>query len=188
MRVTVIPIVAGVLGTVPKGLEKLRMMRFKIRGSIETFQTTELLKELEESWRISRKNNHESVESWRVDSASEGKTLSKVKIQRSIFYADSLSSQLFIIVRMHVNYILRKRKGGYKLTKSQEKINYFMQMDDIKMFVKNKKEIEILIKVFSIYSKDTGMELGIEKCIWLKREKRNIGMNGTASSGKNQIP
>ena len=43
---------------------------------------------------------------------------------------------------MPLNHILRKCTAGYKLTKSQEKINPQMYMDDIKLFVKNEKELE----------------------------------------------
>ena len=46
---------------------------------------------------------------------------------------------------MPLNHILRKCTAGYKLTKSQEKINHLMYMDDIKPFAKNEKELEILI-------------------------------------------
>ena len=34
---------------------------------------------------------------------------------------------------------------GYKFTKSQEKINPLMYMDDIKLFAKNEEELETLI-------------------------------------------
>ena len=37
---------------------------------------------------------------------------------------------------MPLNHILRKCTGGYKLHKSQEKINHLIYMDDIKMFAK----------------------------------------------------
>ena len=37
-------------------------------------------------------------------------------------------------------------------------------MDDIKVFAKNEKELEILIQTTRIYSQDKGMEFGIEKC------------------------
>ena len=37
-------------------------------------------------------------------------------------------------------------------------------MDDIKLFVKNEKELETLIQAIKIYSQDIGMEFGIEKC------------------------
>ena len=51
-----------------------------------------------------------------------------------------------------------------------------MYMDDIKLFVKNKRELETLIKTLRIYSQDTGMEFGIEKCAMLvtKNGKRHM--------------
>ena len=49
-------------------------------------------------------------------------------------------------------------------------------MDDIKLFVKNEKELETLIHTVRIYSQDTGMEFGIEKCAMLvmKSGKRHL--------------
>ena len=43
MRVKVVPIIIGALGTVPKGLEK-SLSELEIKGRIETIQTTALLK------------------------------------------------------------------------------------------------------------------------------------------------
>ena len=43
MKVTMIPIVVGVLGTVPKSLER-RLEELKIKRRIETIQTTALLR------------------------------------------------------------------------------------------------------------------------------------------------
>ena len=50
-----------------------------------------------------------------------------------------------------------------------------MYMDDIKLFDKNKKELEVLIKSVGIYSQDIGIEFAIEKCtmLILKIEKRH---------------
>ena len=42
-----------------------------------------------------------------------------------------------------------------------------MYMDDIKLFAKNEKELEILIHTIRIYSQDIGMEFSIEKCALL---------------------
>ena len=74
------------------------------------------------------------------------------------------------------NYILRKFIAGYKLSRPQEKINYLMYMDDIKLFAKNEKEPETLIHAVRIYSQDIGMEFGIEKCAMLvmKSGKRHL--------------
>ena len=51
-----------------------------------------------------------------------------------------------------------------------------MYMDDIKLFVKNEKELETLIHAVIIYSQDVGMEFGIEKCAMLvmKSGKRHM--------------
>ena len=77
---------------------------------------------------------------------------------------------------MPLNHILRKCTAGYKLSRSQEKINYRMYMDDIKLFAKNEKELETLIHAVRIYGQDIGMEFGIEKCAMLvmKSGKRHM--------------
>ena len=43
MKVTVIPVIVGALGTIPKGIEK-RLGLLQIRGRIKTIQTTSCLK------------------------------------------------------------------------------------------------------------------------------------------------
>ena len=43
-----------------------------------------------------------------------------------------------------------------------------MYMDDIKLFVKNEKELETSIHAVRIYSQYIGMKFGIEKCAILK--------------------
>ena len=77
---------------------------------------------------------------------------------------------------MPLNHILRKCTAGYKLSRSQEKINHLMYIDDIKLFAKNEKELETLIHVVRIYSQDIGMKFGIEKCATLvmKSGKRHL--------------
>ena len=60
-----------------------------------------------------------------------------------------------------------KMCNGYKLSRSQEKINHLMYMDDIKLFAKNERELETLTHAVRIYSQDIGMEFGIEKCAML---------------------
>ena len=65
------------------------------------------------------------------------------------------------------NHIQTKGTGGYKFTKSQEKINHLMYMDDIKLFAKNEKELETLIQIIRICSQDIKIEFGIEKCAML---------------------
>ena len=63
---------------------------------------------------------------------------------------------------MPFNHILRNYTAGYKLSESQEKINHLLYIDDIKLFAKNEKELEILIHAVRIYNQELGMEFAIE--------------------------
>ena len=75
-----------------------------------------------------------------------------------------------------LNHILRKCTAGYQLSKSQRKINHLIYMDDIKLFAKNDKELETLIRTVRIYSQEIGMEFDIEKfaIVVMKSGKRNL--------------
>ena len=42
-----------------------------------------------------------------------------------------------------------------------------MYMDDIKLFVKNEKELETLIQIVRIYNQDIGMKFDIKKFVML---------------------
>ena len=88
------------------------------------------------------------MEKWRVALIGGGQTLAEVKIQRGIFLGNSFSPLLLIIAMMSLTYVLRKCTGGYKFTKSQEKINNLLH--DIKVFAKNEKELEALIQTIRI--------------------------------------
>ena len=112
---------------------------------------------------------------WRAD-LTVGGSIAETKIQRDIFKGDALSPLLFIIAMMPLNHILRKWAAGYKLSRSQEKINHLMYMDDIKLFAKNEKDLETLIHAVRIYNQDIGMEFGREKCAMLiiKSVKRHM--------------
>ena len=46
-----------------------------------------------------------------------------------------------------------------------------MHMDDIKLFAKNEKERETLVHAVRIYSKDIGMEFGLEEMCHVCNEK-----------------
>ena len=111
-----------------------------------------------------------TMQIWRVELTAGGRSLAETKIKKSIFQGDALSPLLFIIAMMPLNHILRKCTAGYKLSRSQEKINHLMYKDDIKLFAKNEKELETLIHAVRIYSQDIGKEFGIEKCAMLVME------------------
>ena len=72
-----------------------------------------------------------TMKTWKVELIAWGRSLAEMKVQRGIFQGDARSRLLFIIAIMPLNYILRKCKAVYKLSKSQEKINHLMY---IKLF------------------------------------------------------
>ena len=90
-----------------------------------------------------------TMQTWRIELTTGGKSLEEVKIQRGIFQGDALSPLLYVIAMMPVNHIVRICTAGYKLSKSQEKINHLMSMD-IKLFAKNENELETLIQTENI--------------------------------------
>ena len=77
---------------------------------------------------------------------------------------------------MPLYHIIRKFTAGYKLSRSQEKVNHLMYMGGIKLFAKHEKELETQIHTVRIYSRDIGMEFGIDKSAMLvmKSGKRQV--------------
>ena len=110
----------------------------------------------------------QTMKTWRVELTVGGISIAETKIQRGLFHGDALSSLLFIIAMMPLNHILRKCAAGYKISRSQKKINHLMYMDE--------KGLETFIHAVRIYSQDIGVEFGIEKCAMLvmKSGKRHM--------------
>ena len=122
------------------------------------------------------------MQTWRVELRAGGRSIAEIKIQRVIFQGDAQSPLRYIIDMMPLNHLLRKYAAGYKLSRSQEKINHLMYMDDIKFFAKNERELETLIHAVRIYM---GMEFGIKKCAMLVMKSRKTTYdwrNGTTNS------
>ena len=54
------------------------------------------------------------------------------------------------------------------------KINHLLLMDDLKLYSYNEQELDSLLQTIRIFSKDIGLEFGIEKCAILVIEKEKI--------------
>ena len=61
---------------------------------------------------------------------------------------------------------------GYQLEKNGAKVNHLFFMDDLKLYGKNDKEIDSLIKTVWQCSKDIKMEFGIFAAVSLQRGKK----------------
>ena len=83
-----------------------------------------------------------------------------------------MSPLLFVIYIMLLTQILRNLKSAYTL-KNGEKLNHFSFMNDLKIFAKNKREINGLVSTVKILSSDIEMKFGIKRfgVLVLKREK-----------------
>ena len=115
----------------------------------------------------------ESMKAWRVDLRCNNQSLGGVDIKRGISQGDSLSPLLFVLCLVPLAVILRKSESAYQFLSKEEKINHLLFMDDLKLYAKNQKGLELLVETERIFSDDIGMEFGIDKCdtLVLKRGK-----------------
>ena len=114
-----------------------------------------------------------SMDKWNTELMANGEKLGKVEIKRGIFQGDSLSPLLFVLALIPLSLVLRKERYGYRLGKDRTSINHLLFMDDLKVYGKNKDEVDGLVNTVRIFSEDIGMKFGIKKCavLILKRGK-----------------
>ena len=55
-----------------------------------------------------------------------------------------------------------------------QKLNHLLFMDDLKLFVKNKNQIDFLVETVHLFSEDIGMQFGIKKCGVLIMERGKV--------------
>ena len=104
-----------------------------------------------------------SMEKWRVMLCAGNSELGKIDTKRGIFQRDSFSPLVFVLALIPLSLILRKSKAAYEFSVSKENINYFLFMDDLKLYSRNEKELDSLVQTIRILSKDIGTDFSIEK-------------------------
>ena len=67
-------------------------------------------------------------------------------IRRGIFQGDSFSPLLFVIALLPLTHTLRKTGMGYQQEKNGAKVNDLFFMDDLKLYGKDDRGIDSLIK------------------------------------------
>ena len=95
----------------------------------------------------------------------------EVDIKRGIFQGDSLSPLVFVFALISLSLILRKGKAAYEFSGSRETINHLLFMDHLKLYSHNEKGLGSLVHTIRVFSEDTGVEFGTEKCAMLVIEK-----------------
>ena len=115
-----------------------------------------------------------SMKKWKVMLCSGSSELGEVEIKRGIFQENSLPPLVFVIALIPLSLILRKAKSAYEFSKSKEKINPLLFMDDLKLYSRSEKGLDSLVQTGRVFSEDIGMEFGIGKCATLVMEKEKI--------------
>ena len=105
-----------------------------------------------------------SMGDWKTVLTAGGDELGEVNINRGIFQGDSLSPLLFIIVMIPLTMLIRRENLGYKWGHGGYLLNHLLFMDDLKLYGKSLRELDDLVEVVRVYSRDIGMEFGIDKC------------------------
>ena len=117
-----------------------------------------------------------SMEKWKTRLECDGNALGTVNIKRGIFQGDSLSPLLFVMTLVPLTLTLRRMRAGYCF-KNLTRINHLLYMDDLKMYAKNRNELESMMNAVRIFSGDIGMQFGLDKCaiLLMKRGKIETG-------------
>ena len=151
---------------------------YKINAPIKNFLATQMKK-----WKMNITLKH----------ANGDMQIPDVKIRRGIFQGDSLSPLLFCIAIDPLSKIIKKENIGYSLSRSRKKtdqamelISHLLFMDDLKLYAGNEKGLDILIRKVHAFSRDIGMEFGLEKCAKsvIKKGKKVPGQNLEIEDGK----
>ena len=82
----------------------------------------------------------------------------------------TLCHHCYLCVCYHL-HISTNAAPGYHFASSGQKVNHLLLMDDLKLYVSNKKSLESLIQTALAFNNDTGMEFGVEKCAVLTMKK-----------------
>ena len=93
-----------------------------------------------------------------------------LKIKCGIFQGDFLFPLLFCMALISLSKLLNETRYGYKLR--GKNINHLFYMDDLKIFASNDGELEGMLKTIKKFSKDIGMEFGLNKCAKASFKKR----------------
>ena len=84
-----------------------------------------------------------SMVHWKTELTSCGETLGLVDIKRGILQGDSLSPLIFNVCMITLTKNLHDAKAAYTL--GNLKINHLLLMDDLKVYGKDKAEVESLV-------------------------------------------
>ena len=85
------------------------------------------------------------MEKWKVMLYAGNSELEEVNIKRGIFQRDSLCPLVFVLASIPLSLILKKAKAASEFSGSKEKINHLLFMDDLRLYSRNEKGVDLLV-------------------------------------------
>ena len=104
----------------------------------------------------------QSMSLWRTTLSTENSIIRSVKIQCGIFQGDSMSPLLFCLAMNPLSETIKSTAFGYTV-KSGHLIQHLLYMDDLKLYARNKRDLNALITTVSLFSNDIGMTINVAK-------------------------
>ena len=97
-----------------------------------------------------------------------------IGIRRGIFQGDSLSPLWFCLALNPLSTLLMDSKLGFRLRRGGELISHLLYMDDLKLYASKRSDLVSLLKITQNFSKDIGMEFGVDKCAVINVERGRV--------------
>ena len=89
-----------------------------------------------------------------------------IQFMKGILQGDSLSVLLFILTVNPLSFLFRNLKGYQYGTKRNSNVTHNFFVDDLKLYANNINTTRKLLDLVTIFSKDTGMTFGEDKCAY----------------------
>ena len=114
-----------------------------------------------------------SKETWITELIACNESLGEVDIGRGIFQGDSFSPLLFVVVLIPLSIILNETDLGYVTSRNHE-LSHFLFMDNLKLYAKSERKLDLFIQTMRAFSDDVSMVFGLEKCAVLVVKRGKI--------------
>ena len=111
-------------------------------------------------------------ETWITELIACNESLGEVDIRRGIFQVNSFSPLLFVVV-ISLSIILNETDLGYVTSRNQE-LSHLLFMDDLELYAKSERKLDLFIQAMRAFSDDVSMVLGLEKCAVLAMKRGKI--------------
>ncbi|KAL1446381.1 hypothetical protein WDU94_013936 [Cyamophila willieti] len=111
------------------------------------------------------------MKNWKTDmivqKPNRNQERTNFSIECGIFQGDGLSPIWFCMAINALSYLLKRSGMGVAVKTSrgtEETISHLLYMDDLKIYAKNKQQLTSMLNTVYKFSKDIGMEFGLDKC------------------------